>query len=93
MNYSDYLLAKLAEEASEVSQAAIKAMLFGNTSGEYNNLKDLITEFIELLVVYELLVDELENKGITSPLSEGQIAHVVSLKQIRLKKYYEEVKD
>ena len=61
MNYQQYLLTKLAEEASEVSQNALKACLFGYESKDpreingQTNLEKLINEINDLMAVLYLL--------------------------------------
>ena len=63
MNYQQYLLVKLAEEASEVAQIAIKCSLFGYDSvdprentGETNALK-LFKELLDFSAVMTELED------------------------------------
>lgn len=61
MKYEKYLLIKLAEEAAEVAQAAIKCSLFGydqkdprETDGETNLVK-LQKELLDMVAVIEEL--------------------------------------
>jgi NTP pyrophosphatase (non-canonical NTP hydrolase) len=57
MNKVQYLLTKLAEEAAEVAQAALKAQQFGFHS-EYNgetNLERLQTELNDMATIVELI--------------------------------------
>lgn len=60
MNNKQYLLVKLAEEASEITQIALKSTHFGLDSdftGE-SNLQALAKEFADLLTIVDMLYDE-----------------------------------
>lgn len=66
MNYQQYLLVKLAEEAAEVAQSAIKCSLFGYDSvdprentGETNAFK-LFKELLDFSAVLSELEDSTE---------------------------------
>lgn len=62
MNKQQYLLIKLAEEASEIAQAALKAAQFGMNSyhpeTEISNTTQLFTELDDLHGVINLLRNE-----------------------------------
>jgi len=69
MNFKQYLYSKIAEEAAELAQAAIKAQLWGEDSvdprestGE-NNMTKLTKEFIDLHVAITFLDSVLTNEG------------------------------
>ncbi len=71
MNYKQYLYSKLAEEAGELAQAAIKAQLWGEDSvdprestGETNMTK-LTKEFIDLHIAITYLDVALTEEGKT----------------------------
>lgn len=70
----DYLLVKLAEEASEIAQDALKAVEFGLATVEpgktLSNSQRLASEIIDLSAVLEALVDEgveLRAEGVDTP--------------------------
>ncbi len=69
MNFKQYLYSKIAEEASELAQAAIKAQLWGEDStdprestGETNMTK-LTKEFIDLHIAITFLDSVLTEEG------------------------------
>ena len=90
MNYQQYLLVKLAEEASEVAQMAIKCSLFGYDSvdpredtGETNAFK-LFKEMLDFTAVIDEL-GEVTNQDFPDFDHEGYI----EMKRIKLQHYYE----
>lgn len=75
MNFKQYLYSKIAEEAAELAQAAIKAKLWGEDStdprestGE-NNMTKLVKEFIDLHIAITFLDTVLTEEG--KMLNEG----------------------
>lgn len=86
IRYKDYLLVKLAEEAAEVSQAAIKTCLFGEVNGDYDNLSHLRKELLQLAAVVELL-----EAGYYSELivSEEEVDDIIMSKKESLRVHYE----
>ena len=60
LDRTQYLLAKIAEEAGEVAQSAMKCMVFGLTDhhpkNDSMNLEGLINELNDLLGVAEMLI-------------------------------------
>lgn len=91
MNYKQYLLIKLAEECSELSQAAIKCSLFGYSSKDpreengNTNLEKMLLESLDLQAVAQLLEEfseEVFNPETFSP--EGYIEY----KKAQLKYYW-----
>lgn len=62
MTNVQYLLMKLAEEASELSQIAIKTAQFGLeekfTNEDNTNQQRIFHEFVDVLGVMEMLLDE-----------------------------------
>lgn len=59
MNLTQYVLGKIAEEASEVAKAAMKAQTFGMTSKDpsstTDNTQDIVNEFNDLLGAVTML--------------------------------------
>ena len=92
MNYREYLLSKLAEEASEIAQIAIKSQVFGFDSvdprenGE-NNLEKLEKELLDLLAVVQLLFPDYNRKG-CGTIPGWKASEYLSDKQEKLIKYY-----
>lgn len=90
MNYQQYLLVKLAEEASEVAQMAIKCSLFGYDSvdpredtGETNALK-LFKELLDFSAVMTELEDSTD-----IDFDEINPEDYIEMKRLKLKHYYE----
>lgn len=89
MKYEKYLLIKLAEEAAEVAQAAIKCSLFGydqkdprETDGETNLVK-LQKELLDMTAV----MSELKGDSLNAP--EGfDVDKYIEGKQKKLNYYY-----
>jgi hypothetical protein len=91
MKYEKYLLIKLAEEASEVAQAAIKCSLFGydskdprETDGE-SNLVKLQKELLDLTAV----LGELTNFAAFNAELDLDVNSYVEGKQKKLNYYYD----
>ena len=87
MNYQQYLLVKLAEEASEVAQIAIKCSLFGYDSvdpredtGETNALK-LFKELLD----FSAVMTELEG----STDIDFNPDDYIDMKRLKLQYYYD----
>lgn len=65
MKYNDYLYSKVAEEAAELAQAAIKCMLFGEQSKDPSiensdtNQQAFNKELTDLIAVISLLDEQL----------------------------------
>jgi hypothetical protein len=95
MNFKQYLLIKLAEEASEVSQAAIKCSLFGYKSKDprevngNTNLHKLLLEILDMEAVTQLLREYDDSDEVISFDPEEYI----KLKQQKLIHYFEVSKD
>jgi len=91
MKYEKYLLIKLAEEASEVAQAAIKCSLFGyeskdprETDGDDNlvkMLKELLDMSAVLIEIGEIRAD------INNPFDFNEEEYILS-KRKKLNHYY-----
>ena len=90
MNYQQYLLVKLAEEASEVAQMAIKCSLFGydsvdprESTGETNAFK-LFKELLD----FSAVMTELEG---STDIDFNDFDHeeYIEMKREKLKHYYE----
>lgn len=75
MTRLQFLLLKLAEEASEVAQAAMKAALYGLQNGQYNNYDNLREEVMDL----EIVLGELEDLD----LPEGLLLKEESFEEIQ----------
>lgn len=82
MNYKQYLYSKLAEEAGELAQAAIKAQLFGELStdprestGE-TNLTKLVKEYLDLMLIMQeldkLITDDFNLDANFDPVAYGK---------------------
>lgn len=87
MNYQQYLLVKLAEEASEVAQIAIKCSLFGYDSvdpredtGETNALK-LFKELLDFSAVMTELEDSTD--------IDFNPDDYIEMKRLKLQHYYD----
>ena len=87
MNYQQYLLVKLAEEASEVAQIAIKCSLFGYDSvdpredtGETNALK-LVKELLDFSAVMTELEDSTD--------IDFNPDDYIEMKRLKLQHYYD----
>lgn len=71
MQYKDYLYSKVAEEAAELAQSAIKCMLFGEQStdptvvGGDTNQQAFNKEFTDLIAVISLLNEQMDLTGDT----------------------------
>lgn len=92
MKYEKYLLIKLAEEAAEVAQAAIKCSLFGynqkdprETDGETNLVK-LQKELLDMTAV----LGELNSMDSVDIVSFDKEEYIVG-KQKKLNYYYDVV--
>lgn len=93
MNYKQYLLIKLAEEASEIAQAAIKCSLFGYESKDprevngKTNIQKLLCELADLSAVTDLLGDteDFDNDVLESIEPEKYIES----KRTKLKYYFD----
>ena len=90
MNYQQYLLVKLAEEAAEIAQMAIKCSLFGYESvdprentGETNALK-LFKELLDFSAVMTELEDSTD-----IDFNEINPEDYIEMKRLKLKHYYD----
>jgi hypothetical protein len=85
MNKTQYLLTKLAEEASEISQAALKAQQFGfdsiNPYNQYTNLESLHGELNDLWAIIEMLNEN--HNFMYAPSSDA-----IKLKKEKVEKFY-----
>lgn len=92
MNYREYLLSKLAEEASEIAQIAIKSQVFGFDSvdprenGE-NNLEKLEKELLDLFAVLRLMFPNYSVTG-CGTISYSDALDYIKMKQRKLDQYY-----
>lgn len=91
MKYEKYLLIKLAEEAAEVAQAAIKCSLFGydqkdprETDGE-TNLRKLQKELLDMAAVISEFTAEGDSLNVTE---DFDVDKYVESKQKKLNYYY-----
>ncbi len=86
MNRVQYLLTKLAEEASEIAQIALKAQQFGLDEKlpgqELTNCDRIEMEFNDLLGVVELL-----NQEFGCGIIQDHVA--IQAKGIKIDKYYQ----
>ena len=89
MKRLNYLLTKLAEEASEVSQAALKCSLFGlddhHPERTTTNVQELEQEMVDILAVFAIIQQEF---GILSSLSEEEARTAAKRKFDKLDHYY-----
>lgn len=76
MNRTQWFLAKLAEEAAEVSQRAMKAQQFGmeevQPEQHLNNLERLILEAHDFIATYQLMLSEVD-AGIEGMPGPGKV--------------------
>lgn len=88
MNYKQYIYSKIAEEASEIAQAAIKTQLFGEYStdprentGE-TNITKLVKELLDLACVTSILdqITVSENIQLNSNFDPKEYAENKSIK-------------
>ena len=89
MTQTEYLLTCLSEECAELSQAVSKSIRFGLDDG-YNgssNMEDLLTEFIDLVTVFNMLDDHIV---IGIPENYEQLSEN---KREKVKKYMEYSRD
>ena len=91
MKYEKYLLIKLAEEASEIAQAAIKCSLFGydskdprETDGDTNLFK-LHKEMMDMTAV---LTELAETESFNNPNEDFDADKYIESKQKKLNYYY-----
>ena len=94
MNYKEYLYCKLAEEAGEVAQAAMKANIFGEDGVspvdnlKKSNLQNLVNEINDMLAVIDLLGHEIPG------MAEQRIApNYFANKQETIKTYWNIIKE
>jgi NTP pyrophosphatase (non-canonical NTP hydrolase) len=94
MNYKEYLYCKLAEEAGEVAQAAMKANIFGEEGvnpldvAKKTNLLNLMTEINDLVAVLELLHQEVN----LPEFETGWQEHIYN-KQDMIRSYWKLIKE
>lgn len=95
MNYRQYLLSKLAEEASEIAQIAIKSQVFGEESVDPrengdNNRQKLEKEILDLTVIIKLLYPNYFNEGFNEMTPEQAIEYM-EMKTEKVSRYYEQM--
>lgn len=93
MNYRQYLLSKLAEEASEIAQIAIKSQVFGEESVDPRengdtNLQKLEKEVLDLTVIIKLLYPNYFDEGFGKMTPEEAIEYM-QMKTEKVNRYYE----
>jgi hypothetical protein len=91
MKYEKYLLIKLAEEASEVAQAAIKCSLFGYDSKdprETNGESNLVKLQKELFDMTAVLLELSQVSNSVNQHSEVNEEQYVQSKRKKLNHYY-----
>lgn len=91
MNRFEFLMMKVSEECNEIGQRASKAAQFGideiQDGQNLTNEERLINEFDDLLVIFEILMEEgFINRDIYSKYSENDELFVKKLQKIE--KYY-----
>jgi len=88
MNRQQYLLTKLAEEAAEVSQIALKSQVFGLSEVQPNtdvsNASRIYGELNDLLSIVKMLNDEFTDEFYFEPSEEAY-----NRKKEKVKYYYE----
>ena len=88
MNKVEYLLTCFTEECSEIQKECTKALRFGLDDNwkERGKQRDRIShEFVDLLAVYEALVDA----GLLETYSTEELITMIQAKKERLNKYME----
>lgn len=90
MNRLQLLLCKLSEEASKVSQIAMKTQQFGldssNPSTKITNAKYIHSNLDNLAAIVEMLNEEFDLEYVSSPV-------LIKLKKNKVNKYAEYSKD
>lgn len=88
MNRREHLLSCLAEECCEVGQRVSKALRFGldevQTGQELNNAERIRAEYIDLLAVMRMLVDD----GYIEPVTDADLPAMED-KRAKVEKYIE----
>lgn len=96
MNYNQFLYTKLAEEASEVAQAALKVALFGEDNKDPRlinsptNLKHLENEVNDLCAVISLINEPYQPLDEDFPIDPNE--DHINRKMKQLKVQYEVIK-
>lgn len=95
MNYRQYLFSKLAEEASEIAQMAIKSQVFGEESVDPrengdNNRQKLEKEILDLTVIIKLLYPNYFNEGFNE-MTPQQAIEYMEMKTEKVSRYYEQM--
>jgi NTP pyrophosphatase (non-canonical NTP hydrolase) len=90
MTRLQFLLLKLAEEASEVAQAAMKAALYGLQNGQYDNYDNLRNEVMDL----EIVIGELEDLDLPEGVEQSketfeEIAEILEKRREKLNHHFE----
>jgi NTP pyrophosphatase (non-canonical NTP hydrolase) len=95
MQYKDFLYMKLAEEAGEIAQMAIKTAIFGEDStdptvinGDTNQVA-LAKELTDLIAVFSLLNEQLDPSGKTQPYDIDE--ERLEQKRIKLKTMFSQM--
>lgn len=85
MTEVQYLLCKLAEEAGELAQIAMKAQQFGmdETYKDDSNAERVIKEFIDVMGV----ISTLQGLGYMRPVSEQEMGEGIENKIYKMNKY------
>jgi len=93
MDRQQYLLTKLAEEASEVAQIALKTQQFGMDESRpnqpYTNRERIHQELIDLLTIVLMLNDETDLDFEFDVEDDPEIASRSEMKRAKVEKYYE----
>lgn len=93
MNYRQYLFSKLAEEASEIAQIAIKSQIFGEESVDPrengdNNREKLEKELLDLTTIIKLLYPNYFDEGLGT-LERDPAVEYMQMKTEKVNRYYE----
>jgi hypothetical protein len=97
MQYRDYLYAKIAEEAGEIAQMAIKTAIFGENStdptvinGDTNQVA-LAKELTDLIAVFSLLNEQLVGSNLVGEVPYDIDEERLEQKRIKLKTMFSQM--
>ena len=93
MDRQQFLLTKLAEEASEVAQIALKTQQFGfdetRPDQPFSNRERIHQELIDLFTIISMLNEETELEFEFDVEDDETCASRVEMKKAKVNKYYE----
>lgn len=95
MTLRQLILGKIAEEAAEIAQVALKAQQFGlddiNPKKHISNLQDLQMELTDLQGVVQMLFEDLKEEGVMFVTQANE--HSVNVKIAKVAKWARRMQD